>query len=488
MPTVTCVYGSIFVSSYHCFSYIEELLALQHVSFYAQDALTNLLLWRGTLEVPFGGNEPWKIPIHSISFFLIACTLVEKPQLLPSFFFAAMFWLLIATQDFRRGHPDSWSRCKSFSEFVESLLFGRSRAPPDSIKAFQDAGESQKFLEAWQKRIKDSEDAAAKAYDEQLKAQEEHDREMRELGDMEDLDITTKGGVDVSIDPFKSILYPVQQNLGIVCRYVRHVKHVLSWQECYLSFWIAVGCFLLSIICLYVPWFFIAKWTARLTVWSLLGPWMKLVDIFYVSKIEKLTEEERAEKQEREREERRLSTQSIVAEARIKRENQVKLKAMKKHLFGKFIVRVPVLKEDRYRDLPTPESHAEPYDPGMQPMSELAMQDAGYRKIRVPGQHLLGDMIPKVDTANFTDAPTGYPTLRPELVAQDRPGGSVSPSKVSTYQAYAKVAGMIVLALVITWFVVPWLQHGVSAFLSALLPLAKTQVSHVSSGAVGALG
>ena len=55
-----------------------------------------------------------------------------------------------------------------------------------SIKAFQDAAVSQEFLQAWQKRIKDSEDAAAKAYEEQLKAQEEHDGEMRELGDMED--------------------------------------------------------------------------------------------------------------------------------------------------------------------------------------------------------------------------------------------------------------------------------------------------------------
>lgn len=98
---------------------------------------------------------------------------------------------------------------------------------------------------------------------------------------------------------------------------------------------------------------------------------MKLVDTFYVSKKKPLTEEEQMERSEMEREKRRLQTAKAVADARVKREDAAKMKAMKKHLFGKFITRVPVLKEDRYLDMPLPDSSAVPYEPEPLPLSEL---------------------------------------------------------------------------------------------------------------------
>jgi hypothetical protein len=114
------------------------------------------------------------------------------------------------------------------------------------------------------------------AYEENLKAQEEYEREMEELGD--DVDIASKTSRGVSIDPFKPILYPIQQNLGMLCRYLRHAGYIITWEECYISFWATTACFLLSFIFLFVPWFFILRWTARLVVWAVFGPWMKLVD------------------------------------------------------------------------------------------------------------------------------------------------------------------------------------------------------------------
>jgi len=195
---------------------------------------------------------------------------------------------------------------------------------------------------------------------------------------------------------------------------------------------------------------------------------MKLVDIYYLSKIKPLTEEELHEKKEQDRQARQLETMTAVAGARIKREDQAKLKAMKKYMFGKFITRVPVLKEDRYRDLPLPESTAEPFRPPPVAMSELAMADAGYKKIRLPGQHLVGVMIPKIETAGFTEAPIGQPTAYPTLVDTNRPGGSISPGNDTTAAAYIRLGSLVVSAAVVTYFGVPLLASLTQRALSTV--------------------
>lgn len=313
------------------------------------------------------GGKQFRLPVHSVTAFLAFVLVVERPQLFPSFFLFGVAWLLLAAMSYRRGLPDVWSRCKSYTELSQALILGESKVPPDSIEAYYNYDKAQAFLESWKKRISDAEKEAAKAYEESLKTQEEYAQEMEEFGDAT-TDLSTKRG-EFSIDPFKPILFPVQQNLAMICRYVRHVKvsfllrvvyylaarsqpprpkYVIFWEECYISFWVVSGCLLLAIIFMFVPWFFLLKWTARILVWTFFGPWMKLVDIYYVSKIEPPSEEEVALRKERNREKRRLAASAAVTEARIKRENIAKTKAMKKYMFGKFVVRVPVLKQDRY--------------------------------------------------------------------------------------------------------------------------------------------
>lgn len=433
-------------------AYIEELLALQNVVYYLQDAVMALILWRGTLPIKVLGKEIY-LPVHSLSAFLALTMLVEHPQLFPALLFGSIGWFMVAVMDYRRGLPDPWSRCKIYSEFFWTLISGSSYLPAHSIAAFENQEESAAYMKEWQTRIQDAEKQAAKAYEENLKAQEEYEQEMDEVGDgTTDISTKRKG---ISIDPFKPILFPVQQNLAMVCRYVRHVKHIISWEECYISFWITVGCFLISFICLFVPWFFIMTWTARLLVWVGFGPWMKLVDVFYVQKLKPLSEEELETKKEADRQKRKEATSVLRSEARIKRENASKLKAMKKYMFGKFITRVPVLKEDRYRDVPLPDSTAVPYRPELLPLSEVAMQEAGYNRKRVPGQHLVGDMIPKAESVGFTEAPVGQATAHPRLVDKSGPGGAVGGGPESNIQAYTKIGSVVVAAAVVSWCIVP---------------------------------
>jgi hypothetical protein len=145
---------------------------------------------------------------------LVAVLLVERPQLFPSFFLFGVAWLLLAVMMYRRQLPDRWSRCKSYSELMSTLLLGDSGTPPDSIAAFENYEEAQRFAEAWRTRITEAEDSAAKAYQNSVRRQEELATEMEEI-DETDTDISTKQG-GMSIDPFKPILFPVQQNLAMV--------------------------------------------------------------------------------------------------------------------------------------------------------------------------------------------------------------------------------------------------------------------------------
>lgn len=181
--------------------------------------------------------------------------------------------------------------------------------------------------------------------------------------------------------------------------------------------------------------------------------------VFYVSKIKPPTEEEKEQRREQERQNRRELLGATIAEKRIKKEKAAKLRDMKKYMFGKFITRVPVLKEDRYRDVPLPGSSATPYKQELLPLSELAMQEAGYRRTRIPGQHLTGDMIPKLETdlASKTEAPIGQATAYPGKVDKTGPGGAgmAAAGVESTAQAYAKIGSLLFCAAIISWFVVP---------------------------------
>jgi hypothetical protein len=112
--------------------------------------------------------------------------------------------------------------------------------------------------------------------------------------------------------------------------------------------------------------------------------------------MENMTDEEIASQKMKTKRLKQKFLAEAIEKARIERERAVKLKAMKQFLFGKFIMKVPVLKEDRWTDLPLPESFAVPYAPKRLALAELAMKEAGYHRIRVPGQHLEGDMIPSV--------------------------------------------------------------------------------------------
>lgn len=433
--------------------YVDELTEYKNLVMYLEDAIFTLLLWRGHYDTTIFGKEI-SLPFHSLFAFVIAITLVESPQYYPSFCFACISWLLVAVMGWRRSSPDEWSKCQSYTEILEKVLIGKSSTPPHNIEPFQGFEAAQKAMEKWLNRIKEADEKAARDYALAQELEAERLKELEEIGEA-DADISTKVGGGLSIDPVGKVLFPVQLSLGVVCRALRFIKHVIYWEEAYFSFWVATGSAFLSIACLFVPWFFIMKWTARIIVWLVFGPWMKLVDIFYVSTLKPETEEERTAREEQERQARRKVASQAASDARLIRENAAKMKEMKKFMFGKFAVRVPILKQDRYNDRPLAHSSARPYKEKALTLAELAMQEAGYNRTRLPGQNLAGDMIPTAETSTFTRAPVGAATANPEKLAKNSPGSGGKIKPTTTAMAYTQLIAVVALAALLTFFGVP---------------------------------
>lgn len=429
-------------------SYIDELYELQHAWFYIEDGLMSLLLWRGHFEwtIPFTEIE-LDLPIHSFTAFVMFTFLVEYPTFIPSFGFASLAWLLLAISVWRQEIENVWWRCHSYSQVFSMIALGDDFVEPHTIQPFENFEEAKKEQEDWVRRIEDAEKRATRAAEEANEAEVERQRELAEIG-ATDTDLGSKvNQAGITPNPVRAALYPIQLMLGILVRSIRIARNILTWQEAYLSFWITTGSLVLAIISLFVPWFWCLKWGSRIFTWTLFGPWMKLVDIYYVSLIEPETEEQRQRRQKAEKLAEKLSHNDAVIGARIQRENTAKLKAMKQYMFGKYALRVPVLKQDRYADIPLAESFATPYREKNFSLAELSFQEAGYNRKRIPGQTLIGDMIPYVQEESFTVAPTGKAALHTEKLSMNTPGykrGFVTNSR--------KIMAGVALAAGITYY------------------------------------
>jgi hypothetical protein len=458
-------------------SYVEELQELQYILFYLEDAAKTLFLWRGHFELTIFGHEI-TVPLHSLNAFIFSTFLVEHPQLLPSFGFLSIAWILIAVMGWRRNSENIWQHCYSYFEIMRMILFGNSLVPPANIAPYEKFEEAKKEMEAWVNRVEDAAKKAERAYAQAQQDEEERQKELEEIGETNG-DLGTKtGSGGLSIDPVRAALFPIQLMLAVLCRGIRFIKNIIIWQETFFSFWIATGCIVLSVVCLFVPWFWIIQWTSRIIVWTIFGPWMKLVDILYVSQIKSETEEEQTLREQAERLKRKVATTEAVNKARQIREDTTKMKVMKKYYFGKFSMQVPILKQDRYIDIPLPESTAIPHKEKQLTLAELAMEEAGYNRKRIPGQTLVGDMIPTVALDSFTQAPVGKAIAHPERLARDQPGAASRVSTDSTTTAYIKIIGVVMVALLISYFSTPLIANGFHSSLT-YFPVTVTKRSEL---------
>ena len=138
-----------------------------------------------------------------------------------------------------------------------------------------------------------------------------------------------------SMNPLKPILHPVQKILHDVLVAIRVAKSIVVWEENYYPFWIATGSFLASLLIFFIPWGWILRWTVRVVVWVVLGPWMKVVDWLYFVRTDKLTPDEQKELERQQLHEKYEQTLAERLLSQKRKEQAVKLKSMMVYLFGK---------------------------------------------------------------------------------------------------------------------------------------------------------
>jgi hypothetical protein len=356
-------------------SYVNEIFEYKAaVSYAIGDALKSLMFWRGQVEI-----FSIMVPIHSLVFYVMATTLVERPQLIVPYTLLGIAWTMLATLSLRRHHPSPWERCPSFLQFLHILRTGRSSVPVKSVKVHEGAEAAEAYEEAWKKRLEEDRMIAAR--------KAELLKEINDIGDANiHTQISTAGPIPLDL---LMRLSRYQAIVGRLCQKFRLVKIILTWEESVVSFWVTASFLCAGLFGLILPWGFILTWTGRIVVYGLFGPHMKLVDLYL-----------RANQQENHALKEltcKFHIQSNIARRR--REEALKIKDMKELAFGKYSVQVPSFNLSRHFDRPLPDSSsvvckdfAKLCRQNGHPMSVVT--DV-HKDPWIPGQHLYGMMIPR---------------------------------------------------------------------------------------------
>ena len=354
-------------------SELEDYLIILH---YIRRAAFTIFLWRGHKEIRLGKYKVL-LPIHSAVAFWMGITLIENFNWAPSYFLFSIAWLLLATNEMRLKNPSPWHGPLNYRQLWHAVL--ANQAPPVII----DAHENEAAIRAYEKERKERQD------DERKKAQEARERieridalfseERKSAAEAAQEDNSTKMRGPPTLNPWARVLLPIQRILGQVCKALRIASSIVLWDESIYAFIIVNSCLLLGFVFTWVPWHFVVRWTLRIVIWIFLGPWMKLFDIFYVKK--RMTKGEDETAMFRKALEERIKRSTVAREAI---EDIMKMRALKRFMFGRFVIRIPQLKEYRYPDVPRAESYARP----------VASPPLVVVERRSHGQTLVGKMIP----------------------------------------------------------------------------------------------
>jgi len=354
-------------------SYIDEILEnMEAFTFESRVGMESLIFWRGQLKVGI-----FNIPIHSIIAFTSATYVIERPHLLPAYFFFWIAWMMIILMSRKRFHPSPWHRSNSFFHHLKSILpfASSSRRKGVTIDPYQ--GHKAKVeMDEWRKnKIVDDKLLQSKI----TKVREELQQMLSALSEI-NLDTHERTG---GLNPLSRLL-PVQLILRDIIFYARWLRKILSCDDSQISFLMTSMCILIGGLLSVIPIVRIFHWICRVLIWVFLGPWMKLVDLRRISpskqKVNKHVQKVMDDIKTREK--------KRWIEARMNREEALKLKATRILRFGRFAVRVPSANITRHHDIPLPQSSARP----------LNYADVDMPKKYIPGQNHFGVMIPVAKT------------------------------------------------------------------------------------------
>jgi len=391
-------------------SYVDEILEnIEFASFELKMGLKSLIFWQG--QVRFGRVN---LPLHSFLAFVSATYVIEQPHLIPAYIFFCAAWCMLFLMCRQNRDPYPWSQTGSFSHHLKSFVpyLPTERSHGESIY------EGQGFKE---KQEQDEERKKIMEEDKMLHSKIARVRRELEqiLAAVSEVNLDTYEGVG-GLNPLSRLL-PVQlilrgalflifmtitytttyvctclsqyfahfpQNFrsSDVIYYVRWIKKIICCKDSQLSFLLTMVCIFVGMILFFLPITKMVHWICKIIIWVFLGPWMRLADMAYKRKssIEVNSHLKRVMHEIQEREQKRFN------EARILREEAMKLKAARILRFGRFAVKVPSVNVTRFYDYPLTESTARPTNGNDN--GTITERISKY----VPGQKDYGVMIPEL--------------------------------------------------------------------------------------------
>ena len=119
-----------------------------HLFYCIGDALKSLVFWRGQVKI-----GTLYLPIHSACAFVGGLYLVDRPHLLPSFFFLGIAWVMLASMKYRSQHPSPWYRTKDFLHYVSVLINIKYPYTKTTIRAMEGEKEASNLRANWNNRV-----------------------------------------------------------------------------------------------------------------------------------------------------------------------------------------------------------------------------------------------------------------------------------------------------------------------------------------------
>lgn len=387
-----------------CKAYADEIMSYGDHFVFLLDNLASILLWRGSLNTEIF-NLPltlW-VPLDSILLFIGSIVAVENPVMIPS-----IFCLLVAYFMFKVGyrtsrHPYPWMRCKS------PIPFGQTREVTyEKHQGYTDSLVLQELNRKRLQRLQVLLQAISYFYFTLQKEYAKLDYAYYLVPTEE------KFHLRLNVTFFlENYLGALQQGLQTICCYMRVVRNVVTWKSYNYSFVIMIRFLVIGIALAIFPITFIFRWICRIVVFTCLGPWMKIIDVYFVQPFYPTANDEKELSDYKDfiydtfYDATNLMNK-LRHKIRLAEEEGLKLKDMKEVRFGNFTEEVKVMDLERYASIPEPTSTARPFD------TDHSIQEHGYRYIpmnsvrvkRLCGQRLYGSMVPhtKLEKQMFRSA------------------------------------------------------------------------------------
>jgi len=386
--------------------YANEIMSYTQNICYSLDVILETLLWRGTWQIT-QKRQIW-FPIHSVAIFTSAALVIEHPKLAVPICLYMIAWVFLSINYHATNHPYPWKRIHSSlitdikTIMARRTLFSSVFRAEDSKKEYVEIAPGEGVREAaiidmldrWKARrmlflIGALVDFATKLQTIYSKTSDQS------------VQMTTKIKKWSLVGSLlEGKLYPIHSALQSACNGIRFSRNFVNWKSNRTSLF-TTACITVATAWVALPMNTILKWSLRILVWSILGPWMTLVDRMYFRSWY-ATKEENLDRIREGRmamsDEPTLPDVDAILESetfwkvtkagRIKAEELHKLRDMRRLTFGSYSDSLPSSDNSRYPSIPLPESTAVCSEWIVPPSN-----NSGLRGYHVPGQFMTGDMV-----------------------------------------------------------------------------------------------